>query len=179
MTDAWFLLDGVNPEPWEAPEVSIGRKGSGYFPRFHSPPKYTTYHAIVQEEFDARYGDFDCLVNTPLVVEFAFWREVSEYDTPTGRKGHSNYADTSNLTKGTEDALQGRIYDNDANNRIVSGVIVEQGPDVSPAVLVHIRSLDLERDLLELIIKRGELSQVSLDIDSNVLPKERGADGLF
>ena len=49
-----------------------------------------------------------------------------------------NYADSTNLQKSTEDALQGLLYGNDRETRYVSSEIVDQGPDVHPCIVVHL-----------------------------------------
>ncbi len=35
MKGAWYGIAGVNPEPWKAPSVSVGRKGGRMVPRVY------------------------------------------------------------------------------------------------------------------------------------------------
>lgn len=141
---AIFYIDGVNPEPWEAPAASIGRKNGKVFPHLRQSNKLRDYKTHVREAFTERYPDFVPSDSDILNVTFYFWREVESVETGKGRKSRSNYADATNLQKSTEDALQGLLYHNDRQVKRVTTQIVTQGPDVEAGIVVILDFVTVE-----------------------------------
>lgn len=139
-TPSWYLVTGINPEPWVASEANVGKKGGKSFVHFHKPSQLRNYQEALAEEFPSQ-NPTAVLMEGDLQVTFCFWRrlEVGELD---GRKRRAHIADATNLLKATEDALQGILYKNDRNNRSVTSVIVAQGPEVEPAILISIMPFD-------------------------------------
>lgn len=128
----WFLVEGINPEPWQASEASSGRaKGGKTFVRFHKPQGLADYQEALKANFKERYPDVEPASGTAEVV-FYFWREVNV-------DSKAKVADATNLLKATEDALQGLLYVNDKQNKHVQSYIVEQLADTEPMILIGIR----------------------------------------
>jgi hypothetical protein len=145
---AEFLIEHINPEPWSAPEISLGRRGGKLVPMAHTQPDQRGFQTALAEAFEKKYGK-PCIPKEgpdPKYsrIEFYFWREVPEYEID-GRTQHGNYADTTNLQKSTEDALQGLLYLNDRQLQDVRSVIVAQGPGIEPAILVRCYTPKLSR----------------------------------
>src|SRR5258708_2084247 len=111
----WYLLEGVNPEPWMASEGSVGRGKGRQFVRFHKPDQLRNYQEAVKAEMPRqnphaveRPGDIE--------VMFFFWRQLSQFELHEDTKRRrSHVADATNLQKALEDALQGVLYKNDRN----------------------------------------------------------------
>jgi Holliday junction resolvase RusA-like endonuclease len=128
----WFLVEGINPEPWQASEAATGRaKGGKTFVRFHKPQGLTDYQEALKSEFRRRYPDIEPATGTAEVY-FYFWREVNA-------DSKAKVADATNLMKAAEDALQGILYVNDKQNKNVHSFIVEQLADTEPMLLIGIR----------------------------------------
>lgn len=128
-----YIFDGINPEPWEAPQASTGRRGKKIFTSMHSTAKQRNYQEAIKEMADDLLLEQPFFINPPYDVRFFFWRDTT---------GGAMVADATNLQKSTEDALQGKFYSNDRYNPAVSSVIIDQGAHVLPAVLVVIGQFD-------------------------------------
>ena len=140
MQSVVILLEGLNPEPWKAPDVFRGRGVKNADLR--------AYQMAIAELLESELSKIG--ISAPafpkgehLDVCFWFWRHLASYQTKTGRNSMARRADSTNMQKSTEDALQKIIFDNDKDNRSVCSHWVEQGPDVEPAVLISIRSSSL------------------------------------
>jgi Holliday junction resolvase RusA-like endonuclease len=131
----WYIIDGVNPEPWAIGPLGVGRRAGGFFP-FVGPNKgLQAYQQAIREELSE--VDF-ALIDGPIGLEFYFWRRLTLISTSAKKSYRSNSADATNLQKGLEDALQGTVF---ANDRVVSdihSVIVEQGPNVTPRIVMKV-----------------------------------------
>ena len=140
MSDVTLLITDVNPTPWMAPDLAIGRGNGGKtYPMAYSPAAMRAYQDAIKESFDQAYPDHEAFPKgTPLIVAFYFWRKLDTYKTKTGRNQTAKRADATNMTKSTEDALQGRLYVNDVDNVATVGFVVEQSTDTEPAVMVHV-----------------------------------------
>jgi Holliday junction resolvase RusA-like endonuclease len=141
MEPRFYLVTGINPEPWVASEANIGRgKGGKSFVHFHKPTQLRNYQEALASEFPQQ-NPFAPMMEGDLQVTFYFWRrlEVGELD---GRKRRAHIADATNLMKATEDALQGILYENDKSNRSVTSIIVAQGQEVESAIVVEIAPFD-------------------------------------
>jgi Holliday junction resolvase RusA-like endonuclease len=130
MAEYWFYLP-INPEPWAIGNVGTGRKGGKIWAYVSPNPQLQSYQSAVKEEMetilvdsidiDFKADEYD--------LEFFFWRNLS---------GGANWADSTNLQKATEDALQGVLFDNDRRVRSVASTIVEQDTECEPNVVIRI-----------------------------------------
>jgi Holliday junction resolvase RusA-like endonuclease len=131
----WFVLD-VNPEPWAIGDLSVGRRGGKVFPMVGRNNQLHSYKEAIKEEL----GDPGLFIEGPIELRFWFWRRRDDYKTPQARTHRKHEADVTNMQKATEDALQGVLFKNDKDVNDVHSVVVEQGPDVTPRVVVAIRA---------------------------------------
>lgn len=125
--DAFWVLCKINPEPWSAP--TIGKKGgnfkSGSLVNYQEAVRSLVTDAMLKNEVPPYTYDSHA---AGIFLEMFFWRST----------GKGQPADTSNLVKATEDALQGALFDNDRIVRRVAGEIVEQSPALDdPGVLIR------------------------------------------
>lgn len=137
-----MLLDGLNPEPWTAGDLSTMRKGGRVIPITLPNGNLRSYKETVKEMVGSALEELGIATpvfpkDTPLMVHFYYWRQWQEF-TIIGRKARRKHSDTSNMTKALEDALQGLIYHNDSKNVVAFGHTVESGPDVDPKILFHV-----------------------------------------
>jgi len=131
-TTEWFLIDGINPEPWTAPEVSSGRKNGRIFTQAFKSAGLIAYQEAVKEDLLDNYPDFekfDGLVS----LEIYFWRQLSVYVGDHGRV-QRHAADATNMQKALEDAIQGVLITNDRNVMDVRSVVVEELPETEPKI---------------------------------------------
>ena len=122
-------IPGINPEPWTAPTIVRGKGGKAVAVK---GGRNDAFQRALREQLDDIHVS-PIPADIELTVSFFFWRSTEG----------GNQADATNLLKAAEDALQGRLYDNDRANRHVSACIVEQGPDVEPRILVHVESFTM------------------------------------
>lgn len=127
----WYVIDGINPEPWEAPTGEARRKkppAKGFYVQMVSSEQQRAFQQAVRDTMEETYGDVDLAV-VDIRLEFYFWRQ----------KGNArNIADATNLQKSLEDALQGVLYKNDRQVKRITSEIVEQEADTEPLILVHV-----------------------------------------
>lgn len=123
----WFKID-VNPEPWAIGPVGTGRRGGKIWAYVGQNQQLKAYQEAVREEVGEQ-----TLLEGDIYLLFLFWRQVRSED-------NKNYADTTNLQKSTEDALQGCLYKNDRASRRVTSILMAQGPDVEGRIIVGIES---------------------------------------
>lgn len=139
MSGLIMLLEGLNPEPWAAPDIYRGRGVKNQDLR--------AYQNAVSElvSLELHQGGWTIPVfpkATPLVVCFAFWRQQATSRSASGRNIRSRAADATNMQKATEDALQKLLFDNDRHNLTVASHVIEQGDGVNPAVLVYVEPVE-------------------------------------
>lgn len=174
MSDTVWLHVPVNPEPWAIGDVSVGKRGGKIFPRVSPNGQLVAFQEAVRSELNGREalppGEYD--------LYFYFWRRLDDYETESGRRHRKHYADATNMQKATEDALQGVLIDNDRNVRKVGSEIVEQGPDVTPAIVIRAEMYagltpHEESAIPESIWAQMALdSQPKFDFDNSWPPKE-------
>lgn len=147
MTHAHIVLTGINPEPWQAPLGSVGRKkGGGTFVRMSTPPKQMAYQTAIRETIDQAYPEYaadqgDTYLfpkGKPLSIRYFFWRQLDKYQTESGRNMTGNRADLTNIVKATEDCLQGRLIWNDVEVVHEEARYMAQGVLVVPRILIMI-----------------------------------------
>jgi len=133
MDDQWFVLE-LNPEPWAIGPVGVARKNGKMIPYVGRNQQLDAYKEAVKEAL----GPVEMLTGK-VDITFFFWRVRSEYSTPQARTHRKHEADATNMQKATEDALQDLLYKNDKDNVHVESYVVEQGPDVTPRVVIRVR----------------------------------------
>lgn len=133
----WYKIQGVNPEPWEAAEGSVGRKGGKMYVQFHSTAQMRAYQESIKGSFKLQNPDAR-MHEGRLDVHFFFWRQIAVIEAYEGRKPRAHIADVTNLQKSLEDALQGMLYKNDKNNLRVCSEIIEQSENTTSFILVRI-----------------------------------------
>lgn len=134
----YYYLD-VNPEPWAVGALQLGKRNGKFFPKIGPNQQLKAAQDAIKEAIQS-------LPATPslrpsgrfITLRFYFWRQMEEWLTESGRKTSSHIADATNMQKGTEDALQGILFENDRDVRDVQSVIVSQGPDITPGIGVCI-----------------------------------------
>lgn len=144
MRGQMFVITGVNPEPWAMGTASAGRRGGTVKASVAPNQKLQVYQNAMREEISWM------MVNKALQtfegdmrIRLWFWRQVETgHAGPARRAMTGNYADSTNLQKATEDAMQGLLYMNDRHTRAISSEIVEQGPEVEPSIVIHIESYE-------------------------------------
>jgi len=130
----WYICD-VNPVPWRVGPVGATRNKStgrmkGYVGR---DAELHAYQEAIRESLRSQGTT---LLDGPISVTMWFWRAIEEYKTEKAAKARSNEADGTNLYKGTEDACQGLLFNNDRNNISGHWYIVEQGPESCGRVVI-------------------------------------------
>lgn len=140
----WFVLD-VNPEPWEIGPVGVARSEGKLRPYVGRNAQLAAFQQAVKEEI----GDPDKFTGK-FSVRFVFWRNRAEYVTPQARTHRKHEADTTNLQKATEDALQKVLFDNDKDVLDIRSTLVEQGPDVKGRIVIGIKVIERELELPDL-----------------------------
>lgn len=141
MTIGFFLIDDIQPEPWEAPQGSVGRtQGGKLFARLTTKQKQRMYQEALAEEFKNQYPDVEPTTDN-VSLSFFFYRDLPLAETAK-RKIRSHVADATNLQKAAEDALQGLLYANDRQVKHVESAIVRQEADLRPSLLVIMRPHD-------------------------------------
>lgn len=130
----WFVFD-VNPYPWKVPPFSVGRKSGKHFVVAGRDQGLHTYKEAIREQLeDQGYRP----ITGAVAAFFWYYRSIEVYRTPQGRRSRNHEADTTNLQKATEDALQDYVLKNDRDVSFVQSWRVEQGTDVTPYVVAYI-----------------------------------------
>lgn len=142
----WYVLS-VNPTPWAVGELGFAKKKDGGKRIYMAPNRdLKLYQEAVREEMEAF---MTINLHAELDVVFVFNRALDEI-----RRGkalsHAHYADATNLQKATEDALQGVLFSNDNQNRVVTSIIREQTPEAEPYVAIGIKVIS-DDDVLAMI----------------------------
>jgi Holliday junction resolvase RusA-like endonuclease len=130
--DYWYCL-GLNPEPWAVGDIGIGRKGGKHFARMSPNANLASFQEAVREALEG----CNQLPLGEYKLTFYLWRQQVQYLNSKDKRVTRNQADATNMQKALEDALQGVLFDNDRNVRDIRTVIVEQGKNVKPAIVIH------------------------------------------
>lgn len=130
----WFVLD-VNPEPWAVGPVGTGRRNGKVYAYVGRNDQLHHFKEAVKEAL----GKPDVWFDGKVELQFYFWRRRDEYSTPQARTHRKHEADGTNMSKATEDALQGVLFKNDKDVNHAEWTIVEQGPDVTGRIAIGIR----------------------------------------
>lgn len=164
----WFVL-GLNPEPWAVGPVGYARKNgkmSAYVGRNQQLDAYKEAVAEGLKELLEREMPAFEMYEGKLDLKFYFWRNMAEYSTPQAQTHRKHEADGTNLAKATEDALQGILFANDKDVKRMTWEVVEQGPDVIPAVAVQVQPY-VEMPLPHTLIQMLDQNQLVLPYDDD------------
>lgn len=135
----------LNPIPWTSGTAGIRRVNGKLVPYIAKDPGLAAYQTAVREQLIAALdGNTSVhLVHPPYKIVFYLWRALEQADVGMDRKRRAHQADATNMQKALEDALQGILIGNDRDVDDIRTVLVEQGPDVEPGIVVQINdSLD-------------------------------------
>ena len=170
----WFAL-AVNPEPWTVGPLNVGRKNGGLYPYMGAAQQLVAFQEAIREEF----GEGHQKIVGDVTIRFYFWRQQSTYETTSGRKHRKHTTDATNMQKALEDALQGILYENDRDVKDIRSVVVEQGPDVTPKILISVEEgpddLRISHDAWVMIETLDRLAeQPPLPIDADTPYRESG-----
>jgi len=132
-----WLFFGVNPEPWTVGLATPVRR-AGKVSSFMSPdPQLVNYKKALQQEFDLNYSSV-LMALGPVQLDLYFYRRLDRYDTEAGRKSQRHVSDATNLQKAFEDAMQGKLYENDRQVVDVHSRIMEQTPETIGCTVMRI-----------------------------------------
>lgn len=130
-----FYALPLNAEPWTAPEASIGRRNRKIFVQMHKDAGVDAYQQAVGENLRELYPDLE-MQSGPIGLTFYIWRQLAQYEGQVG-KVTKHQADATNMQKALEDALQGVLFSNDRDVVQVTTIVVAQGVDVEPFIVIH------------------------------------------
>lgn len=163
----WFLLD-LNPEPWAIGPVGYARRGGKMSAYVGRNQQLDAYKEAVREALGPQE-----MIEGKVKVLFYFWRQMAEYTTPQARTHRKHEADTTNLQKSTEDALQGVLFSNDKDVRDIHSILVEQGPEVEGRIIIAVEKVNGSiPDAVALIPDEMHALMDVLDYDQPELPFE-------
>jgi hypothetical protein len=131
----WYTIIGVNPQPWAIGPLSVGRKDGKVYPSVGPNMQLRSYQEAVRE---ALRPDVLKKYEGPATLTFYFQREIEMHRGPSGRKVWAHEADSTNLQKALEDALQGVLIGNDREDYDVRSVIMSQGRGVTPLIVIKL-----------------------------------------
>jgi Holliday junction resolvase RusA-like endonuclease len=132
----------LNPEPWAVGTISTGRKNGKIFSRMSPDPNLAAFQRAVKEEL----AGTKFLPEDYTQLTFYFWRQQATYLDSADRKRSRNQADSTNMQKGLEDALQGVLFANDRDVRSIRSVIMEQGPRATPCIVIEAQRFDVQAE---------------------------------
>lgn len=166
----WYTLN-LNPQPWAIGPLSMGRKGTGFFPKIGPNTQLTVYQNAVREALRSQSAK---LITGEVELKFYFSRALESSVRSSGKTTRANTADATNLQKATEDALQGILIENDRMVVAVSSVIFNQGPEARSFVIIRIsRPMDHESEVPESIWQKVlEEPETSTQSNNWVPPSE-------
>lgn len=157
MNPIWIKL-WLNPEPWAIGSVSRGKTGARISPN----PNLVAFQSAVRGELEGH----ELLPETHRKITFYFWRQQAQYLDMSDKVRSRNQADSTNMQKGLEDALQGILFKNDREIRDIRSVIVQQGHTVEPCILIKAEEFKLSpvlgeipEDLLKEVITGPQVTQ--------------------
>ena len=118
----------LNPEPWAIGSVMRQKGGARISPNAN----LAAFQSAVREEL----GDAKMLPESYRKITFYFWRQQARYIDMSDKVRSRNQADATNMQKALEDALQGVLFANDREVRDIRSMIVDQGYEVQPCILI-------------------------------------------
>lgn len=163
----WFLVEGLNPEPWTASLASVGRRGGKSYVQFFKQEQLRLYQESLAAMF-MEQNSHAVLHEGEISLVFYFWRRLNLNEMFEGRNTRTHVADATNLQKATEDALQGILYKNDRDIKDIRSHIVEQDQDTEPRILIAIGPYDAHEEAQEATRIAISLSRPDTPLTSNV-----------
>lgn len=158
MSSAQFciVIEGINPEPWMAPDLTTLRRGGRTIPAATKKEALRSYQMAVKESVEAAYDDGPITAGTNIWLRFYFWRQLElEPVGDQGRMRRRRRVDATNLQKSLEDALQGVLYENDRDVVWPMSFIIAQDHDVTPRIVIAGGHLTMEMCTRELSVARS------------------------
>lgn len=127
----------VNPEPWAMGPANVRpKKGAkGHYVQFGENGVLANYQRAVKQALIEQGAQ----VHEPgYSIRIWIARQIVQYKSTTGRRVTRNEADGTNILKGTEDAVQGILIDND--RRCLQGhwLMMGQDKDVIPLIVIEL-----------------------------------------
>lgn len=154
----WYVLS-LNPVPWAVGELGFSTQKSGKKRVYMAPNKdLKLYQEAIREELEK----FDTIeLATEVDLELIFNRALDEIFRGK-HASRARRADATNMQKATEDALQGILFPNDNQNRVVRSIIREQSQDADPCVAIGVKVTN-DKKVHELInpLVEAEIVKVS------------------
>jgi Holliday junction resolvase RusA-like endonuclease len=169
-----YFIAGVNPEPWAVGTLGVRRQTTGKPTPYMAPnEQLVAYQKAIREELLSQNPPKPTS-NVPNKLVFFFYRRLDEYQVGS-KTLRRHVADATNLQKALEDALQGILIDNDRNVTNITSIVVEQGPDTDPGVMIlheinpYPGAIDIfKKDLLHLRELRENTASSVLDLGNNI-----------
>ena len=170
---SWLIIEGLNPEPWTAPEAAVGHRAGKNYVQMYKSETLRAYQETVPEVLREQNPDLSSWGDRLIRMQLYFWRRLDDYAIGDGKRSRRHFADATNLQKALEDELQGVLFNNDRNVRHICSEIMDQGPGVHPRILIHITEcLGPSRH----VALRGEMMAgliPTLERKPNVLPDDQ------
>lgn len=135
LEEQWFVIP-VNPYPWKVPPFTPARVGKKLIVKAGRDEGLHSYKQAVKEVLLSQPYE---KIEGSVELDFWFYRNIPEYTSHQGRRARKHEADTTNLQKATEDALQGILFDNDKDVIKISSMRVEQSPNAKSLVVLCVR----------------------------------------
>lgn len=139
IVSAWYAIDGVNPEPWEASQTAVGYRNGGHYVQHYKSEQLKAYQESVADLFKDQNPEHH-FFEGPIELTFYLWRAMADYEVGDGQKSRAHQADATNCQKALEDALQGILFKNDRDVVQTQTRMMEQGADVTPRILIRINT---------------------------------------
>ncbi|AKJ71842.1 hypothetical protein TIN4_45 [Tsukamurella phage TIN4] len=128
----------INPEPWAMGDVAVITAGKKRFPKVSPNKVLKMYQDALQEE--VILTSLRDLPGPYYSVRFTFSRQLTKTKIASGRTLSRNWADVTNMQKGTEDALQGAAFGNDRDViATASRLYGPQRENTLPFVVIEVR----------------------------------------
>ncbi|UYL87221.1 rusa-like resolvase [Gordonia phage Minos] len=127
----------LNPEPWAMGSIYVVTAGRKPFPKVSPNKTLKQYQDALVAELEGRSS---ILPGPYYSIRYTFSRQLIQYKTRQGKTVTRNWADVTNMQKGTEDALQGVFLPNDrAVIQNLARLIGPQRQSTLPYVVIEIR----------------------------------------
>lgn len=123
-----YVIEGINPEPWQSPKIGIGRKNGKPYPLVSKPERVRAFQEAVAENLRDAFPDLEPLI-VPIDLTFYLWRQHEP-----GR----NRVDATNCQKALEDALQGVLIANDRQVKSIHTHLIQNEHIETPVILIQI-----------------------------------------
>lgn len=139
LDDGWYVIRGINPEPWTVPTPSLIRRGGRVIPILPKDPGLKAYQEAVAAEVERHYPNAPVLEGE-VELTFWLWRQLTRYQGQR-KVVQKNIADATNMQKALEDALQGVLFVNDRSVIHAETWVMGQSTAIEPCIVIHCRPL--------------------------------------